>query len=76
MLDAAKARLQDALKEEEVARNEIAGLDAQGPSSLIAPKILGQSSDENSQHAMTDGEATDLTLRRRDERFGGSPRPL
>ena len=41
MLDAAKARLQDALKEEEVARNEIAGLDAQGPSSLIA-KISGK----------------------------------
>jgi len=41
VLDAAKARLQDALKREEVARNEIAVLDAQRPNSLIA-KITGK----------------------------------
>ena len=34
VLDAAKARLQDALKREEVARNEIAVLDAQRPNSF------------------------------------------
>lgn len=41
VLDAAKARLQDALKREEMARNEVAALDGQRPNSLIA-KITGK----------------------------------